>query len=465
MKIRARILTCALTISMLAGLGLSGCMGNGKNASTASGGSSSSDNVVVKDLGGRMVKFYVWGYNPDTANDTVGGRTQEQIFSEIRTKFNCDLKIVAGPTDSDYNTLWNSIMSGSPIADIVDGIAPHLISSPLKNNCYMALDDLGIDLTNLSFNADVMKYLNYGGKQYGITPINQTAQGLYLNQVFYFNKRLVKEAGYEPDDLYKWQQDGSWIWSKFEEVALKIAQLSTDANPVYGTVGNDGLLYSNLVVSNGTDWILKNTDGTGYTFNGGDAKAIEALEFYKKLYTEKIIPATEAFSDAQMFLDGKAGFLPDYLERAQYKNTYGSMKDDYGILLFPKGPKETDYKSMDNWFNFYGIATGAQNPSDLAMILNYYCVKSSEYGANDTDTIQTMKESLVRDQQSINTINMISSKSMISATYISGDIRADWIYTQIQAVKKGEVTPAEAVEQRKSGYAQTLKDLFDLSGN
>lgn len=40
--------------------------------------------------------------------------------------------------------------------------------------------------------------------------------------VMYFNKSVLRGAGINPDDIYKWQESGEWTWAKFEEVCEKV---------------------------------------------------------------------------------------------------------------------------------------------------------------------------------------------------------------------------------------------------
>lgn len=41
----------------------------------------------------------------------------------------------------------------------------------------------------------------------------------------YFNKRLLSEAGIEPQSIYDLQESGDWTWDKFEEICKQIARI------------------------------------------------------------------------------------------------------------------------------------------------------------------------------------------------------------------------------------------------
>lgn len=77
-----------------------------------------------------------------------------------------------------------------------------------------------------------------------------------------------------------------------------------------------------------------------------------------------VIPQEDSFNDYKMFLEGKAGFIPEYLERLQHKDGYGGMQDDFGLVMFPKPEGASSYISINDWFSGWAILTGVKEPGE-----------------------------------------------------------------------------------------------------
>lgn len=166
----------------------------------------------------------------------------------------------------------------------------------------------------------------------------------------YFNKRILQEAGINPQLLYDWQESGEWTWDKFEEVCIQV-EADTDndgmidrfAMATYNTVW-----YTMAVYSNFADFISKDENGN-YINTLENAETLEALNWALDMWQK--YDASKAYpEDAQwdywntIFTNGKACFCSAELWRS---GTFASsMEDDYGFVCFPKGPKATDYANV-----------------------------------------------------------------------------------------------------------------------
>lgn len=449
------LLACILSLSAF-----SGCAGNTSTLSSTSGTSTvKSENTTILDLNGRTIRFYIYGYDKENPVKSQADQKREDRLAEIKEKFNCKIEILTG-ADMVHPAIFQSIMAGSPVADIIDGGGPHVISSPLKSKCYIDLTTLGVfNLKDKKWDPLVIDALTFNGKTYGVMPVQQGIESIMFNQVLYFNKQLVKDAGYNPDDLYTLQKEGKWTWDKFEEIVVKISNLSaTKGTTIWGTIGNEGNLFNNLVFSNNTDWIKKTADGL--KFDAGNPNSLEAINFYKNLYDKKGFPEAEANSDPALFISGKVGFMPDYLERIQ-KN-YPKMKDDYGLLLMPKGPKATDYASQMNWFTFWSLPTGAKNPKDLAKVLDYFCNPYWDSETEVDEMTQTQMESYVRDKGSIDTLNMVFEKSKFSPISYEFAVSSAWYYEGLPLIKSGAQTPSGAIAAKQGEYDAIFKQWADF---
>ena len=162
----------------------------------------------------------------------------------------------------------------------------------------------------------------------------------------YFNKRLLTEAGINPDDLYDWQEKGEWTWEKFEEV---MAEVQKDRNndgvvDAYGMTLNNGNLPSYLVWSNGGEYIGK--ENGKFVYKLENPETVAALEEAVKLFDNYLYPQPEdAQWDAykETFKAGLAAFMPEDAYAMTQGNFLFDMEDDFGFVCIPKGPNASDY--------------------------------------------------------------------------------------------------------------------------
>ena len=348
-------------------------------------------------------------------------------------------------------------------ADIVDSAGPHVIKSALANNLYAPLDGL-IDFNKPYINKTHSGLVTSGGKHYVAIPQRQGFDYIGENMVMWFNKRLVKNAGYDPDSLYKMWKDGTWTWNKMAEIASKINDPSTKT---YG-IGNghgDNFQWLSLLLSNDCE-LLVNENGL-QTYNIGSAKALEALNFWQKNASLMFTDIGEV-SDS-MFIQGNVGFLTQYVNRLQFSN-YSKMKDDFGILPIPKGPSAKKYVSPISYVYGYAIPTAALKNDDanrtkakaLAILIDELS-KPAVPDAMMSKVKTTMYESLVRDQGSYDTLMAIDNGELSKSSnyYFAYDQTQEFNDVMLQ-VAAGSLDVNTAVRQNKDQLSKKYRDSLVL---
>ncbi|MCM1026833.1 MAG: extracellular solute-binding protein [Roseburia sp.] len=167
---------------------------------------------------------------------------------------------------------------------------------------------------------------------------------------FYFNKRLLTEAGIDPADIYAWQESGEWTWDKFEEV-LETVQRDIDNDgviDVWGFTGNSAGMWLEAACSNGGEWV--GMDETGhYTYRLEDPETLEALNWFYELFNKyRMQDPTDAQWDyyKEAFITGKAAFCMEGAYCAGVDGQWSTMTDEYGFVCWPKGPRMDDYMNV-----------------------------------------------------------------------------------------------------------------------
>jgi len=321
--------------------------------------------------------------------------------------------------------------------------------TPLKGGYLVDLTQYDVDLEAPHLDRGIMDLVTISDKVYGLA----SGTSPLFCQACYFNKRLITYAGYDPEELYKWQDEGTWTWEKFKEVAVKVSSLSQGDNRIWGTIQNNCLLLDNLVISNETDYIRKTADSV--VFSAGDPKVAETIDFLIDLYELGCFPLETSFTEPQMFYAGIVGFCFDYLERLQWQEYYPGMTDDYGVLMIPKGPQANDYRSMVNWFGTSGVLKNAKDPDKLALLL--YALM---YPVDTGTDWEVVYESYVRDERSLAVFDLITSRRVFTPQYMGTDARSDFIYRMLPQILTGAVTFASFVEEMEPAYNYFLEETW-----
>lgn len=162
----------------------------------------------------------------------------------------------------------------------------------------------------------------------------------------YFNKRLLTEAGIDPESLYDLQENMEWTWDKFEEI-MKQVQRDVDNDgviDVYGVTMNGGNLTNAAVWSNGGEYVGQ--ENGEYVYKLENPETLDALEWAVNVFDNYTLPQPE---DAEWdfykeaYLNGEAAFMVEDAYAATQGNFLYEMEDDFGFVCFPMGPNAKDY--------------------------------------------------------------------------------------------------------------------------
>ncbi|MCR5503060.1 MAG: extracellular solute-binding protein [Lachnospiraceae bacterium] len=168
----------------------------------------------------------------------------------------------------------------------------------------------------------------------------------------YFNKRVLQEAGIDPESIYDMQKDGTWTWDKFDEL-MGTVQRDTDndgTDDVFGLTVNEGNMTTAAVFSNGGSYIGK--DANGYFYNLESPETTEALEWTVDMFTKYDQHDPEGAEwdyYKEEFLNGSVGFMVEDEYAGTPGNFLQDMQDEVGFVMFPKGPQGKDYINV--WSN------------------------------------------------------------------------------------------------------------------
>lgn len=246
----------------------------------------------------------------------------------------------------------------------------------------------------------------------------------------FFNERLLREAGIDPDEIYDLQKSGNWTFDKFEELCKRVRQ-DYNRDGVYDVAafsGNNSVLVEQAVYSNGGCFVGKNAGGK-FTYMLEDAKTLKALNWVKLMMENYRMEEPDGVAwdyYKQAFLDGQYVFLPDqaYLITGDLMSgfylgeTVEPMADPVGFVMFPKGPDATDY--VNCWENnFLCIPSNYDHEKawKIAFAWNLYSDATMKLpGFEDYEAWkQEYARGAVSDRRAIDeTLTMMTRKGMIA---------------------------------------------------
>jgi len=191
------------------------------------------------------------------------------------------------------------------------------------------------------WNAAEKEFMTVGGKLYGLYKGKSEPRGC-----IYFNKRVLKEAGIEWEELYTLQAEGKWTWAKLEELCAKLTRdIDNDGvYDVYGLIGSRDDMEVCAVFSNGGSFFDFDAEGKIQpTMDSDETK--NALTWATDTWTKYSAPTPDG-ANWDWYKDAwKQGYTGFYMYQ-----TYGGfndnsemadMADPWGCLAFPV-PNEGD---------------------------------------------------------------------------------------------------------------------------
>ncbi len=309
-----------------------------------------------------------------------------------------------------------------------------------------------LDFSESKWSNGVHNFYAKGSSIYGMRGIDaEPRDGMF------FNKRLLTEAGVEPNDLYKWVEDGTWTWDKFTEVCDKVQRdIDSDGEiDVYGIATMTSFFYKNAVMSNGSDFITKDANGKLVSALESEA-TMEALNWAVETYDKYIgkYPEGSAWDYFYTaFINGEAAFLDDQAYNAGQK--FKEMEDDFGFVPLPKGPKATDYNHITD-DNLYVIPAcyDDQKAWNIAFAYNLYTEPIpgfEDFAAWKNDYYQNF-----RDVESVDVtlVTMVNNSRVTYHGLVPGlSLNDDFIWG-ISADK----TPAQKAEEIRDAWQALLDE-------
>jgi ABC-type glycerol-3-phosphate transport system substrate-binding protein len=164
--------------------------------------------------------------------------------------------------------------------------------------------------------------------------------------VVYFNKRLFREAGLDPNLPYDLQKSGEWTWDKFLEICERLTRdIDNDGiTDTYAITGFEADSIAGLIFSNNGKYIGRDSDGKFYNAMS-EPNFIEGIQFAKDLVARGFwVPAPDGaewdWGRTTAFHDAHAAMI---FQEVYSTGSWEDMSDDWGLVFVPRGPRASEY--------------------------------------------------------------------------------------------------------------------------
>lgn len=376
-------------------------------------------NGDVVDLDGMEVHFIQWWSSDDTETTTTYATAVKEYREWAQETYN-------------FTWVWDGSGDwGQNAQNFVDYVSTNgdenayiwLIHSNDATFISACKNGLAYDVSSLDcMDLKSAKYAGsacsegytFGGKVYGFR-----AQPAEPRTGVYFNKRLLTEAGINPDDIYDMQANDTWTWDAFEKLVAQ-AQRDTDNDgnvDIWGICANESVGTDAAVHSNGGVYVGKDADGK-FTYNIEDPNTVEALEWMLRMYQTydwdgpvDDTGATNWEYYKDQFKNGGAAFLLDQEYCASPGNLFADM-EELGFVMFPKGPHGSLVQAADD--NVAGIPACYDADKAWKIAFAYDVIMEPVPGFENTNEYCDTARQGNFDQRAVDeTIPMMCSHSML----------------------------------------------------
>ncbi|MBQ9387801.1 MAG: extracellular solute-binding protein [Lachnospiraceae bacterium] len=310
----------------------------------------------ITDFEGYSITVADW-YSEDEEATEFSTSWQEFVHDynkSVMDKYNFTYQVKNIAKTGDYTELVPAkILSGDTDVQLYYFFQGYILPS-ISQNLLWDLNELdSFDPTDEKWSKISMDTFTFGDKLYAVdVAATEPRIGMF------YNKRLLQDAGLDPDLPYDLQKNGEWTWAKFEEICAKVTKDKnndgiTDVWAVSSTYGNMAI---SAVWSNGAAFVSKDENGK-FVDTTDTTEFLQAMEWLQKLaengwFYSKPEGGSGNYA-LEAFQNGTLAFLPYnyWLTDDVYIK---ECVDDWGWVYCPYGPSANGV-TMSVQCNGFGI--------------------------------------------------------------------------------------------------------------
>ncbi len=415
----------------------------------------------VIDLGGmEIIICEHWSHDwHDDEPETASAEATKEYREWLEKTYNFTIRTRADTTWGSCPDDFNNFATTGGDENYVWAMRYDTIGAPLRSGLFYDLSTLDcLDFSQAKWNINIMNLTTKDGDVYGMRPDKaEPRKGVF------FNKRLLTEAGIDPDSLYDMQADGTWTWDAFEDLCKKLTR-DTDNDGVidrYAMMSFSAHILPAAINSNGADFFAIDENGK-YVVTAQSDAFMEAANWAVDMIKKYEMPAPEGAEWNYFETAFKNGEVAMQVHEDYFKGSLAEMEDDFGFVMFPKGPRATTYVHAPT-DNVYVIPACYDADRAWKIAFAYNLFTNPTPGYEDDDSWKSGYYAAYRDDRAVDeTIAMMREDAHQVPALTSLVPGFDGGPQFIWPVYGLAATPAEQVESMM-GTWQAYVD--DLNGN
>lgn len=396
-------------------------------------------------LKGKTVTFVGWWNLLDKFEP---GKEREGGLEEAERKLNCRIEVKPLNLDDYTSLLMTRLLSGDSEYDVWlmnhdffwqlaarDAFYP--LNKVLPQSYYKNLPKA---------RQGAVKVMSHGGNTYGFGSYGNILGCL---RFMAYNKTMFEREGFE--DAQKLYDEGKWDWDHVLDIVQKATRdLDGDGNP--DQWGTSSLWHWGVVLSN--DGKLTRADSKGRPiFTGDEINVTEGMDMYLDLY-EKYKVCLDGDWGGDQFVAGKVAMQP--LEFWRFEHIGPNMKDRWGIVPVPKGPRAAAYRYPNLQLESLVLPANAKNPEALVAVADFLFTAED----HDNDISGSIKKGCP-DRKSADIVqqgvdNWKGEMCDLSLGAVAGQVWSDALMAWIN----GEKSAAVAMKEVKPAIQAAINDFF-----
>lgn len=424
------------------------------------------DGMTVR-ISSRDVDINVQEISPELTGDIV----DDAVYSRnrmVEERLNITIEAIFRGADSTQHgqILRNSITAGSDDFDIVSGSQWIVLPQALEG-MYMNLNHSNyIDLSQPWWWQHYIDELKIGKTKTFFLNGDLSLTSIQNMSCIFFNKKMIDDLGTPPDDMYKLVLDGKWTYDelgKYAKMAYRDinGDSTRDENDIYGFMARTSTEPDHFVYTAGNVMCTRDEDGIP-SLNVLTDYFVGYMQTLYNLYynNEGVYVTPDESLMRSRFAEGGTLFL---INRFISCNYLRDMKDEYGIIPFPKyTEQQKSYEALvHDSATVYCIPVTCQQFDEATATLELLCAQSYRT-VIPAYYEMALKVKYARDSTAAVTIDMIKSVARTDFIYAYNYAlnNAGLICRTLLGNKSADVASEWARVQK--GAEKGLQDIIEM---
>ncbi len=410
-------------------------------------------------------EMWVEEENADVCNDAVYNRN-------VKVEDYLNIKIKTVPSENEtvqVSDISKNLMAGDDVYDLT-AVYTWLAGGPALQGFYYSWKDVPVvDFSREWWVTDANEAFNINGNQF-VAVGDLSITTLLLSYAVFFNQRIAGANQFP--NLYETVLDGKWTIDTLIDLSKDMYQDingdgKADAGDSYGFAADKVTNLDAWTAAFDIPLTAKDSGGapTACIDLGKTQTAIDKV--YSLYYDTKTYLTNGDGKEIEVFANGNTAFLTTWINNSF--STLRAMKDDYGILPYPKfdESQESYYSnSMDN-YSVLSVPKTVQDTEFVGRVTealtreNHFSVVPAYY-----DVALTSK--YARDEQSVAMLDIIMNGRMYDFSILhSGELaNLPYFFRNLIANKKTTVASSYAkIETKVNEGLKKLAEEYAALGN